>query len=196
MSAGLGGYVADTKSSEGANTPTADITLQVPVDQFDAALTRTRSLGKPISVTTTSKDVTAEYVDLGARIHSLQATRDQFLQILAKATTIGDILAVQQQLSGVQTQIEELQGQQRVLDGQTKFSTLAIHVSEPGATVSTTSSSPSGLSKAWSHARHSFTHGLEAVVAESGGLAVFTIWLLALLFVGRFGWSVIRRRLV
>ncbi|HEX9548909.1 MAG TPA: DUF4349 domain-containing protein [Acidimicrobiales bacterium] len=196
MSGGFGGYVADTKSSEGSNTPTADITLEVPVDQFDAALTRTRSLGKPISVSTTSKDVTAEYVDLDARIHSLQVTRDQFLQILAKATTIGDILAVQQQLSGVQTQLEELQGQQRVLDNQTKFSTLAIHVSEPGSSVSTSSNSPSGLSKAWSHARHSVTHGLEAVVAESGGFAVFTFWVLALLLIGRFGWSVIRRRLV
>jgi Domain of unknown function (DUF4349) len=195
LAVGLGGYVADTKANEGGSTPTADITLQVPVDRFEAALRGTRALGRPISVATSSKDVTADYVDLDARIHSLQATRDQFLQILAKATTIGDTLAVQQQLTGIQTQIEQLQGQQRVLDSQTSYSTLAVHVSEPDSSPGVPKP-PSGWSKAWVHARHSFTHGLEAVIGWLGGFGVFAICVIALLLAGRVSWSAIRRRLV
>jgi hypothetical protein len=199
LTAGLGGYVADTKTTEGGDAPSAELTLRVPASQFESLLTRTRGLGKPTAITTSGQDVTAAYVDLDARIQALQATRTQFLQILAKASAIGDILAVEQQLSGVQTQIEQLQGQQRVLDDQTSFAALSVHIGEQpahGSAVATPPKPPSGLSKAWTHARHSFSHGFEAVIAASGGLAIFVLCAAGLLFAVRLAWPVIRRRLV
>ena len=56
-----------------------------------------------------------QYVDLQSRITALQDSRQQYLTILAKATTVGDVLAVQEQLDGIQSQIEQLQGQLQVL---------------------------------------------------------------------------------
>lgn len=199
LTAGLGGYVADTKTTEGGDAPSAEMTLRVPANQFESLLTRTRGLGKPTTVTTSGQDVTATYVDLDARIQALQATRTQFLQILAKASAIGDILAVEQQLSGVQTQIEQLQGQQRVLDDQTSFAALSVHLGEQpahGTAVANPPRPPSGLSKAWAHARHTFSHGFEAVIAASGGLAVFVLCVAGLLLAVRLVWPVVRRRLV
>ena len=52
---------------------------------------------------------------------------------MARATTIGDILAVQNQLDNLQSQLEQLQGQLQVLNGETTYSTLAITLSERGA---------------------------------------------------------------
>lgn len=197
---GLGGYVTDAKSAEGGDSPTGDLTLRVPASSFETLLTRVRALGKPTSVTTSGQDVTAQYVDLDARIHSLQATRDQFLQLLSKATQIGDILNVEQQLSGLQTQIEQLQGQQRLLDDRSSFGTLAVHLSEASPSLIPAPvgplKGPSGWSKAWSHAGRSFTHGIQSVISASGGVAIFLVVVVLLAAVARLTWAVIRRRLV
>jgi hypothetical protein len=197
---GLGGFVTDAKSAEGGDSPTGDLTLRVPAASFETLLARVRAFGRPISITTSGQDVTAEYVDLDARIHSLQATRDQFLQLLSKATQIGDILNVEQQLSGLQTQIEQLQGQQRLLGDQSSFGTLAVHLSETSPSLLPAPvgplKGPSGWSTAWSHARRSFTRGIQSVISASGGVAIFLVVLALIGLVARALWAVIRRRLV
>jgi hypothetical protein len=55
---------------------------------------------------------------------------------------------------------------------------------------------PSGLSRSWTHARHSFSHGLESVVSASGGIGVFLLCSLVVLFILNVGWRLLRRRLV
>ena len=45
---------------------------------------------------------------------------------MRQARTIPDTITVQQQLSGVTEQIEQLTGQQQVLDGQSSFATIAV----------------------------------------------------------------------
>jgi hypothetical protein len=195
--AGLGGYVADAKTTEGGGAPTGDLTLRVPVDQFETLLGRTRALGRPSAISTSGQDVTADYVDLAARIQVLEDTRTQYLQILSKATAIGDILSVEQQLSGLQTQIEQLQGQQKVLADQTSFGTLSVHLSEPGApAAAAVPAPPGGLSKAWARARHTFARAIVAIIGASGGVLVFLLCACFLLLAARLSWPAIRRRLV
>ncbi len=196
LAAGLGGFVASSQTSEGGTSPTGELTLRVPAARFEQLLTQVRALGRPISVTTSGQDVTAQYVDLQARIDALSATRQQFLQILAKAQQIGDILAVEDQINDLQVQIEQLQGQLRVLDDQTTYSTLTVQLSEQGASPVPPPPHAGGLSAAWSHARHSFSTGLESVISWTGGFAVFLVCLAGLGLLGRLGWSTVRRRLV
>jgi hypothetical protein len=195
----LGGYVAstNTQAASGA-TASGDIALRVPAAYFERLLNLVRQLGTATTVTTAGQDVTSQYVDLNARLQSLQDARTQFQQILARAQTIGDILAVEQQISDLQTQIEQLQGQLRIMDDHTTYGTLAVTVNERTTTHAAVrpTSSPSGVSKAWAHARHTFARGLEAVIGSLGGIAVFLTCVLALATLGRLGWGVVRRRLV
>ncbi len=67
-----------------------------------------------------------------ASTHST-TTRQQYLTIMTKATTIGDILSVQEELDSVQSQIEQLQGQLQLLTSQTAYSTMTITVNEANA---------------------------------------------------------------
>lgn len=194
--AGLGGFVASSTQTTGSS-PSGDITLRVPVASFEVLVGDAQRLGKVTTLTTTGQDVTSQYVDLQARITSLQDARSQFEQILAKAQSIGDILSVESQIDNLQTQIEQLQGQLQVLDDQTTYSTLTVQVSEASkAAPAVAPKAPSGLSKAWAHARHSFTHGVEAIVAALGGVAVFVLFVAALAVLVRFGWTYLRRRLI
>ncbi|HWE57638.1 MAG TPA: DUF4349 domain-containing protein [Acidimicrobiales bacterium] len=197
---GLGGYVqaSNAQTPAGTEVPSGSVTLEVPVAQFQNLVNYVQRLGKNLSVTTAGRDVTADYVDLQARLTALQGTRTQFEQILTQATAIPDILSVESQISDVETQIEQIQGQIQVMDQQTSYSTLTVQVSEavaPGKVV-TPPKPPSGLEKSWQHARHSFAHGVEAVIGALGGIAVFLIFAGALLLLARFGWGLVRRRLV
>jgi len=196
LASGFGGYVSESKTAEGSGGPTGDMTMRVPVDQFETLLGRTRALGRPLAVTSSGQDVTAAYVDLDARIHALQDTRAQFLQILSKASAIGDILAVEQQVSTLQTEIEQLQGQQNLLANQASLATLSVHLSEPGSTSAVPPAPPKGLAQAWAHARHSFGHGVEVIVGASGGILVFVLFAGLLALVVRLLWPIVRRRLV
>ena len=192
-STGLRGFVASstTNTSTPGTAASADITLRVPVMSFEPLLADVEKLGRATSVATSGQDVTAQYVDLQARIRSLDDTRSQFQQILTRAQSIGDILAVEQQISDVQTEIEQYQGQLQVLEDQSSYSTLSAHVVE--ATAVAAPHPASGLAKAWDHARTSFTRGLDSIVAFSGGLALFLVVVGFLVVVARVGWVLVRR---
>lgn len=198
QSAAAGGFIAGTseRAPEGSNPPSASLTVKLPVARFETFVAYVQHQGTVLALSTTGQDVTASYVDLQARITALQDTRTQFEQILARATTIGDILSVESQIGDLETQIEQLQGQFNVLDNETSYSTLTVDVTEtpkPGVVVHP-ERPPSGLDRAWLHARHSFSHGIEAVLGATGGIAVFLLLAGMALAVGRLAWTSYRRR--
>lgn len=193
---GAGGEVAKSQTDEAASGPSAEVMLKVPARSFTDVLSAVRNLGAATSVNTSAMDVTATYVDLTARLNALEATRAQFIQILAKAQSIGDILAVEAQITPVQAQIEQLQGQQQVLDDQTSFATLDVHVDVPPAHPVAVPPASGGLSGAWAPARHAFATGIESIVSSLGGIAVFLVCVAVLVGLGRITWAVVRRRLV
>jgi chaperonin cofactor prefoldin len=192
--------VASSTSTDSVpGTPaTGSLVLRVPVAAFATLVADTRHAGTATSVTTSGQDVTAQYVDLQARIDALTTARKQYEQILAKAETIGDILSVEDELSDVQTQIEQLQGQLDVLEDQATYSTLTVHLTEPAPAPPPPvhHATQSGLTKAWDHARSTFTNGLESVVAALGGIAVFVVTVGTLGALAWGAWVIGRRRLL
>ncbi len=195
LAVSLGGYPASTASADNSGAPAGDLTLRVPVDKFETLLSKVKGTGVVTALSTTGQDVTANYVDMQARITALQASHERYLAILAHANTIGDILAVQQQIDGVQAQLDQVQGQFTLLSDQTSFGTVTIHLAEPAAVghPSKPPAKPSGVSKAWEHARRSFARGLESVLSASGGFAVFALCVLVLGLAARTAWMVSRR---
>ena len=196
-----GSSIQNPGTADAGTTPppaSGAVTVRVPVGSFEGMVSFVQKLGTPMSVTTSGQDVITSYVDLQARIASLQDARSQFEQILARASSIGDILSVENQITDLQTQIEQLQGQLNVMTDQTSMSTLSVNVSEkpkPGVVVHPPKPA-GGLTKAWNHARNSFVHGIEAVIGASGGIAVFLLFAGLAFVVGRYGWRTVRRRLV
>lgn len=196
LAAGRGGFVAQTQTSEGDTAPNGTVTLRVPAAEFDAVVAEVRKLGKVVFATSRGQDVTVQYTDIEARLRALNASRNQILTVLSKATTVGDILAVQERLNSVQVQIEQLQGQQKVLDDQTTFGTVTVRVAEPGSEKIGGPGERSGLSGAWDDARRGFGDGLEAIVAGSGTALILALAVAVLALAGRAVWLVSRRRLL
>ena len=195
LAVGRGGFVARAETSEGRSAPSGTITVRVPAGDFDAVIVEVRRLGKVVSASSRGQDVTAEYLDVEARLRGLNASRDQILTVLSKANTVGDILAVQERLNAVQVQIEQLQGQQRLLDDQTTFGTIAVHLAEPGADLGG-APEREGLAGAWHDARRGFVDGLEAIIRGSGTALIVVLSLGALGLAGRGVWLAARRRMI
>ncbi|MGA3221916.1 MAG: DUF4349 domain-containing protein [Acidimicrobiales bacterium] len=190
-----GGFVASTQTQTASPGSPAQstVTLQVPEASFDQVLNAVKGYGKVASLTTQATDVTGQYVDLQAQITALQDSRQQYLTIMTKATTIGGILSVQSQLDTLQSQLDQLQGQLRVLNSQTTYATLAVTVTQK--VVAPAPPKPrSGLDKAWHGAVNGFVAGCEGVVKLAGPI-LFALLLGAALFVmGRTAWRLARRR--
>jgi hypothetical protein len=186
IASGAGGFVASSQTQSGsgaAGTPSGTITLQVPVGNFASVLTQARALGKTSNLTTKATDVTGQYVDLGARIDALEATRQQYLTIMAKATSIGDVLSVQEELDSVQTQIEQLQGQLQLLTSQTAYSTVAISLNEPTAPPHPGPVPESGVVKSWHDSVGGFVDGVEGIIRYAGPV-LFALLCLGLIWLG------------
>jgi hypothetical protein len=185
LAGAYGGFVANSQSQSGSGggAPYGSITLEVPVDNFSTVLKQAEQYGKTSSVSTKATDVTGQYVDLQARLSALEASRQQYLTILAKATSIGDILAVQEQLDSIQSQIEQLQGQLQVLASETSYSTLNVTVSERGAPPQPGPLPESGLVQAWHDSIGGFVTGAEGAIRLAGPF-LFALLCLALVAVG------------
>lgn len=129
---GLGGFVQNASRSEDANgLSSAYITVRVPNEQFDAALTAIKALGTHVNnESIQGDDVTEQYTDLSARLTAAKAQEAQYLVILTSAKTVGDVLAVQEHLAIVRAEIESLQGQITYLENRTSLSTISVVISE------------------------------------------------------------------
>lgn len=176
IATGLGGYVSETRttaSSQSGEQASATITVRVPSGSFEQLLASASKLGEVRSTTTSGQDVTAQFTDIDAQLTALTATRDQLLLVLGEAKNVPDILAVQDRITQVQIQIDQLQGQKRLLTDQTSFGTLSVTLLEPGATVAVPPIDDNkDLGDAWRDARRNFGDAIENIVEASGTLAV------------------------
>ena len=90
----------------------ATVTFRIPAGKWDEALAGLRGLAtKVLGERTATEDVTAQVVDLAARITNLQATERALQGIMDRAVEIKDVLAVQAELTTVRGQIEQLTAQ-------------------------------------------------------------------------------------
>lgn len=126
-----GGFVADANVVNREGVRSAQITLRIPQDAFDRTLARLKELASTVfNESTNAEDVTAQFVDLEARLGAAKAEEAQYLSILQKADTIEDTLKVTARLGEVRARIESMEGQMRYLQDRTQYSTINVSMTE------------------------------------------------------------------
>ena len=116
------------------NDPYASLVVRVPEQFFETAIKRFSRLGDVQSVSTSSEDVTSQYVDLRARLRHYRAVERRLVGFLQETTTVNQMLAVQDRIDQVQLTIEELTAQLKSLRETTTYGTLSVFVAEKDAT--------------------------------------------------------------
>jgi len=163
------GFVVSSSRQGQDGSSRGHITIRVASQQTDKALGELRALASRVeSESSNAQDVTEEFIDLEARLKNLQATEEQFLAILQKATTVEDILKVQKELSNVRGEIERVKGRLQFLERTTTTSLISVEL-RPLA-------SPEPLVRqSWS-ALETAKEALRGLSETAQGMASLLIW--------------------
>jgi hypothetical protein len=173
----FGGFV-ETSNTE---TRSGSITMRIPSDRLGEALDRIRALGHVEAQTIAGKDVTANYIDLAARLRIAKARRLVLLRLMHRANSIEQTIRVQNALDDTQLQIEDLQGGINVLEDRTSFATVRLELREQGVQVATQVEKPS-IPGAWQRSIAGFIGVIVAVIVGLGyvipvALLLGLVWL-------------------
>jgi len=144
-----GGFVQNSSLQNGRST----MTLRVPADRFDRVMGALRDIGEVRDETMTGEDVSEEFVDLDARLRHWHAQEAVFLDLMTKAESVTETIEVQQQLSTVQQNIEQIEGRKRFLENRTDLATISLTLAIPGSVAPKPEPDPGpSLSEAWDKA--------------------------------------------
>jgi hypothetical protein len=120
-----GGYIGASEESNDGTRPTAVITYRIPASRWEDVIGSLRGLAtKVVGEKTQATEVGGQIVDLEARLANLRASETALQDIAKNTAKVTDLLAVQQQLTDVRGQIEELDGQRAQLVDQVSYGTL------------------------------------------------------------------------
>jgi hypothetical protein len=196
IASGLGGTVLSTDQS-GGSTPTAMIVIRVPVARFNKALGKLRTLngGKMRALSVNGDEVGQEFVDLGARQSNLQAQERVLRRLMNRAVSISDTIRVENELSQVQGQIEQIAGRLRYLHDQADLSTITISLTQPGGPGAAATSKPGALHQAFSRAWSGTVSVVSGVIVGAGVVLPIAILLAIAAAIGLRVWPPLRRRL-
>lgn len=121
----VGGYIAQEEQGQSDYKIENSLVIKVPVDQFDNALMQlTANTEKINEKKITSDDVTTEVIDTKSRMEAKRQVRLRYLDLLKQAKNMEEILNVQNEINGVQEQIESAAGRIEYLSHASTFSTI------------------------------------------------------------------------
>jgi len=118
-----GGYVENESRD---NEQSARLDLRVAAARLDPTLTRMAALGSEKSRAVSAEDVTESHSDLEVRLRNQEALRDRLRALVARAESVKDVLAVEEELARVQSEIESMQSRLLRMNRQVKFSLLSV----------------------------------------------------------------------
>jgi len=102
----------------------AEYFIRVPPERLDALMDSVAALGDVESRSVGVEDVTERVIDAEARLNSLRASRDRLRQLLERAGTVQDVIAVERELARVQGEIQSLEARLTALRSQVALSEL------------------------------------------------------------------------
>lgn len=178
-----GGYIVSSRvwsqpHYDGKNYKYAAITIGIPVQEFEHTLSRLRGLSvQVLDETASGEDVTNQFVDLQSQLTNLEATRERIKMFLDSAKTVDEALRINQELSVIESQIEQIKGQMNYLEDRSAYSTITINLEpelpelEPVVTPTPNPWNPG----------ETFNNAKETVTFAYQGIVNFLIWLFVVL---------------
>jgi hypothetical protein len=133
VAATYAGSVSDeqTTTSDGKRMGYAQLVLRVPARSFSAAMDELEHVADLVDSDTTSQDVSTQVIDVDERVKSARASIDRITALLARAEKIGDVMAIEAQLSTREADLNSLLRQQAHLADQTSLSTITVTIDRP-----------------------------------------------------------------
>ena len=132
----IGGYIESEYSYNGSlynnsnQSKYATITVRVPDTSLDGFVNDASGIGNVTQKTTSTRDVTLNYVDTESKKEMYKAEQESLLALLEKAETIEDITYLTQRLTEVRYNIESMESSLRVYDDLVDYATVNFTINE------------------------------------------------------------------
>jgi predicted metal-dependent hydrolase len=124
----LGGLQISSPSDQGR---VLNGVLRIPVGQMDSALIALKNLGRVDAESQNGEEVTAQYVDLQARLANARNTEQRLTEVLQQRTgKLSDVLAVEKETARVRGEIESMEAERKSIATQVAFATLNLTLTE------------------------------------------------------------------
>ncbi len=132
---GLGGYVESKSIRNGGSTPTrkyryADMTIRIPAERLDEFMTHLNGQTNVVNYKESADDITLRYVATQSRVTALETEQQRLLELLAMAEDMSDLLLIEERLTNVRTELEEVASQMRIFDNMVDYGTVHLNVTE------------------------------------------------------------------
>ena len=134
MAETMGGFVVESNLyqqtlSSGMQVPYASITVRVPAEKLDEALSQIKAGAIEVeSANISGQDVTSQYTDLQSQLRNLEAAETQLQAIMEEATDTEDVLNIFNQLVAVRGQIEVIKGQMQYYEQAASLSKISVSI--------------------------------------------------------------------
>ncbi len=162
------------------------ITVRVPADSLTETTNALSDIGDVTSSQVDRRDVTAEAIDVRARIDALTASVDRLRDLVGQAESTADLIAAEDALATRQSELEAYQQQLKYLDEQVGMSTLTVSLFEPAPVVT---ADPAGFGDGVAAGWNGLVAALNGFVIAVGFLLP---WLAVLAVAGLIVWGVRR----
>jgi hypothetical protein len=126
-----GAFVVSAEEHGGTegSQPYITVSIRIPAPRFSQTMDRLAELAVNVnSRNESAQDVTEEYVDLEARLESLEAARQRLLEIMEEARNTKDLLEAEQQLTQREAEIESIKGRMQYLEQSARLSSIWIEL--------------------------------------------------------------------
>jgi hypothetical protein len=129
LAADYGGYILSSETWYSEDFKYGRMRLGIPSTSFENALNGLRELGvRVVKETASGQDVSAEYTDLQSKLTNLEATAARVREFLTASTSVDESLKINDTLSGLEAQIEQVKGQMNFYEGRSAFSTITVEL--------------------------------------------------------------------
>ncbi len=128
--------------------------------------------GQLLSLNESVQDVTNDYIDTQSRLTNLKSEQTRLLDLMSHAQALGDIISIQDRLTQVEGDIEQIEAHLKELNAQTSYYTVVITLQPLGITT------PPPVNPAWNIGQI-FHDAFAASLVFAQGLLSALVWLLA-----------------
>lgn len=147
-----GGYVEGDDRNDQGNALITTLRVRIPAGIFDVFVASLADLGTLQYQSINASDVTAEWVDVEARLKAKREVEARFLEIVKQAKNVTEVLEVERELGNVRAEIEGMEARMKNLRDQVGMSTLTIACVKPRAgSVSTGPQAGVALREGWNN---------------------------------------------
>ena len=130
LTAQLGGYYESSSLSNGGSYRSGSYTVRVPAENYRAFLDRAGEACHLLSLYEYADDVSEVYYDTAGRLQTQQAKLERLQELLGRAESMEDIIAIESALAETEETIDRLTGEIGHYDALVAYSTVNVYLRE------------------------------------------------------------------